>query len=228
MHRTTESWRPKTGYFIYGNQGKEFTWLVPVPQGEAEITYTHKGKTHNLKGSCYHDHNFGNENMANLINHWYWARAEIGPYNLIAAELISDKKYDNVPIVVFNVSKDGKTIADNGENVKLFRTYGNMQIAGERPVSDELMFVYEAENEEYKYEYTLVRKKNLMEVKIPDALITSKLKRRLAKIIIGFDGAYYRMSGTANLKVYKKKILIEEYTSEKAVWELMYFGEPYE
>ena len=166
--------------------------------------------------------------MANLINHWYWSRAEIGPYNLIAAELISDKKYDNIPVVVFNLSKDGKTVADNGENVKLYRTYGKMQTAGERPVSNELKFVYETENEDYRYEYTLKRKKNLMEVKILDALIQNKLKRGLAKLITGFNGAYYRMSGTANLKVYKKNILIEEYTSEKAVWELMYFGEPYE
>ncbi len=206
IKRTTESWRPKTGYFIYGNQGKEFAWVVPVPQGKAEITYTHKDKIYRSEGSCYHDHNFGNSNMPDVINHWYWSRAELGPYNLIAAELISDKKYDDIPIVVFNLSKDGKTVADNGENVKLYRTYGKMQTAGERPVSNELMFVYEAENEEYRYEYTLMRKKNLMEVKILDALVSNKLKRGLAKLITGFNGAYYRMSGTANLKVYKKNI----------------------
>lgn len=228
MQRTTESWRPETGHFIYGDEGNYFAWLVPVPKGEVEITYIYKGEAIHLKGSCYHDHNFGNENMANLINHWYWARAEIGPYNVIAAELISDKKYDNVPIVVFNLSKDRKTIADKGENVKLYRTYGKMQDAGGKPLNDELKFVYESENEDYKYEYTLVREKNLMEVKILDALISSRYKRMLAKLITGFDGAYYRMSGEANLKVYKKNILIEEYTSKKAVWELMYFGEPYE
>ncbi|MEA2041643.1 MAG: hypothetical protein U9N85_03725 [Bacteroidota bacterium] len=225
--RTTESWRPKTGFFIYGNSGKQFAWLVPVPQGKAEINYTYKGKTYNLKGSCYHDHNFGNANMAEVINHWYWSRAELGPYNLIAAELISHKKYDAVPIVVFNLSKDGKTTADEGLNVKLYRTYGEMQEAGERPVSDLLKFVYKAENEEYKYEYTLIREKNLMALKLFDALIPNTIKRKLATLITGLDPAYYRMSGKANLKVYKNDLLIEEYTSEKAIWELMYFGEPY-
>ncbi len=228
IKRTTESWRPKTGHFNYGNAGKYFAWVIPVPQGEAEITYTYKNETFNLKGSCYHDHNFGNENMANLINHWYWSRAEIGPYNLIAAELISDKKYDDVPVVVFNLSKDGKTVADEGLNVKLYRTYGKMQEAGERPVSDNLKFIYEAENEEFRYEYTLSREKNLMALKLFDALIPNKIKRKLAIFITGLDPAYYRMSGKANLKVYKNDVLIEEHTSKKAIWELMYFGEPYE
>jgi len=227
IKRTTESWRPKTGHFIYGNEGKEFAWLVPVPQGKAEITYTHKDKTYSSEGSCYHDHNFGNANMADVINHWYWARAEVGPYNVIASELISVKEYNSEPIIVFNISKDGKTIADEGLNVKLFRTYGLMNDAGERPVSNELKFIYEAENEDYRYEYTLIRKTNLMEVKILDALIHNKIKRKLATLITGLDPSYFRMSGTANLKVYKKDILIDEFTSKKAIWELMYFGEPY-
>lgn len=227
IKRTTESWRPKTGHFIYGNSGKEFAWLVPVPQGKTEITYTYKGKKYTSKGSCYHDHNFGNANMADVINHWYWSRAELGPYNVIAAELISVKKYNSEPIIVFNISKNGKTIADEGLNVKLFRTYGKMNIKGERPVSDNLKFIYEAKGENYKYEFTLQREKNLMEMKILDALISNKIKRKIAKLITGFDGAYYRMQGLANLKVYKKDCKVEDFSSKKAFWELMYFGEPY-
>ncbi len=228
IKRTTESWRPKTGHFIYGNSGKEFAWLVPVPQGKTEITYTYKGKTYTSKGSCYHDHNFGNANMADVINHWYWSRAELGPYSVIAAELISVKEYDSEPIIVFNISKKGKTLVDEGLNVKLYRTYGKMNSAGERPVSDELKFIYQSENEEYRYEYTLVEKNILMELKLLNALIHNKIKRKLATLITGLDPSYFRMLGTANLKVYKENILIEEHTSKKAFWELMYFGKPYE
>ena len=228
IKRTTESWRPKTGHIYYGTKGDYFAWLVPVPQGETEITYTYKGEEYHLKGSSYHDHNWGNKNMTKLINHWYWSRAEIGPYNLIAAELISDKKYDNVPVLVFNLSKEGKTIADEGLNVDLYRTYGDLKNVGGKPLSNKLKFIYKGESEDFSYEYTLERKKNLVEIKILDALISGKLKRRLAKLLSGFDGAYYRMLGTASLKVYKKDILIEEHTSNKAVWELMYFGKPYE
>jgi len=227
IQRTTESWRPKTGHFMYGNEGKYFAWLVPVPKGEADITYTYKGKTISSKASCYHDHNFGNEHMLKLINHWYWSRAEIGPYNLIAAELISDKEFDSEPVVVFNISKDGKTIADNGEDVKLLRSYGKMQAIAEKPLSDELKFIYESENSNIKYEYTLIREKSISEVKLLDAMVKSNFKRAMAKLLTSFDGAYFRLSGTANLKVYENNCLKEEYNSDKAVWELMYFGKIY-
>ncbi len=226
MHRTTESWRPETGHFIYGNSGKEFAWLVPVPKGKTEIAYSYEGKIYNLKGSCYHDHNFGNANMADVINHWYWSRSELGPYTIIAAELISVKKYNSEPIIVFCLAKDGKTLADDGEKVKLFRTYGKMQTAGERPVSKELKFIYE--DTEIKYEYTLTNENFLMAVKIFDALFSNKLKRKFASLISGLDPAYYRMTGTADLKIYKNDCKTEEYTSNKAIWELMYFGKPYE
>ncbi len=226
MHRTSESWRPKTGHFIYGNSGKEFAWLVPVPQGKANISYTYKGKSYKLQGSCYHDHNFGNANMADVINHWYWSRSELGPYTLIAAELISVKEYNSEPIIVYYLAKDGKTLADDGNKVKLYRTYGKMRKAGNRPVSSELKFIYEDGN--IKYEYTLHQEKFLMAMKIFDALISNKLKRKLAVLISGLNPAYYRMTGTANLKIYESNCKTEEYTSPKTVWELMYFGEPYD
>lgn len=225
MHRTTESWRPKTGHFIYGNSGKEFAWLVPVPKGKTEITYSYKGKIYNLRGSCYHDHNFGNANMAEVINHWYWSRSELGPYTIIAAELISVKKYNSEPIIVYCLAKDGKTIADNGNKVKLFRTYGKMQEAGKRPVSNELKFIFEDAGT--KYEYSLLQENFLMAVKIYDALFSNKIKRKLAAIISGLNPAYYRMTGKAKLKIYKNDCKTEEYTGNKAIWELMYFGEPY-
>lgn len=228
INRTSESWRPMTGIMSEKKSGDYFAWLVPVPKGETEITYTYEGKEYNLKGSCYHDHNFGNKNMVYFINHWYWSRSEIGPYTVIASESILTEKFDNFSSMVFNLSKDGRTIADNSGNVKLYRTYDKMQDAGGRPLSDDLKFIYESENEEYKYEYTLVRKKNLVEDKILGSEASTKFARGLVKLFIGFDGAYYRMSGTANLKVYKNKNLIEEHSSDKAIWELMYFGEPYE
>lgn len=227
MHGTTESWRPETGFFIYGNSGKQFAWLVPVPQGKSEINYTYKNKTYKLKGSCYHDHNFGNANMAEVINHWYWSRAEIGPYNIIAAELISVKKYNNEPIIVFCLSKNGKTVADEGKKVKLFRTYGKMQKNDYRPVSNELKFIYTDVKKNIKYEYTLIREKNLMAIKIFDALFSNKIKKALAKLISGTDPAYYRMSGKANIKTYKNDCKTEEFSSNKAIWELMFFGKPY-
>jgi hypothetical protein len=45
-----------------------------------------------------------------LFNHWYWSRAEIGPYNVIASEMIAEKEFNNESTIVFNVSKTGKQL----------------------------------------------------------------------------------------------------------------------
>jgi hypothetical protein len=41
-----------------------------------------------------------------LFNHWYWSRAEIGPYNVNLNDC--RKEFNNESTIVFNVSKDGK------------------------------------------------------------------------------------------------------------------------
>lgn len=225
IQRETESWRPQTGHFYYGDKGDYFAWVVPVPNGHAKVNYTYKGESVTAGGSCYHDHNWGNKNMADLMNHWYWSRAQIGPYTVIAAELIGEKDYNNSSVVVFNLSKDGKTVVDDGNNVRLLRSYGKIQAIGKKPISDELMFIYECEDEEYAYVYTLTKEKNIEETKILDKIGSMpKIQIMLIELFTGFDGAYYRMVGTANLKVYKNGSLVEEYTNTEAIWELMFFG----
>ncbi|MCG1037575.1 hypothetical protein [Polaribacter sargassicola] len=154
IKRTTQSWRPKTGHMVFGeDESKEFNWVVPVPQGEIELEYNYKGSETKTAGSVYHDHNWGYISMLEIFNHWYWARAEVGPYTIIASEMISEKEFNNDNIIVFNISKDGKTVADN-------------------------------------------------------------------------DPAYFRFTGKVEIKVYKSDELIEKYSSNKAVWELMCFGDP--
>ena len=219
--RLAQSWRPATGHLIFGDQGKEFAWLVPIPKGKTEITYTYKNKTYKSQGFCYHDHNFGNVNFAFIINHWYWSRAEIGPYTIISAEIISNQKYNNVASQVFYISKQGKTLADDGEKMKLYRTYGKMDKTASKPINDELKFIYE--NKTIRYEYTLKRKQTIVATK----LIKGKIKQTLTKLLTGFDGTYYRFTGDANLQVYVNGNKTEEYTTSKAVWELMYFRLPF-
>lgn len=229
IRRTTKSWRPATGHIYFGEEKKDyFAWLVPVPKGEAEIEYTLKksNKDVKIKGSCYHDHNWGNKNTSKLFNHWYWSRAEIGPYTLIASEMISEKEYNKENVVVFNISKDGKTLADDGSKVKMYQTYGKMHPKLHKDVSDDLIFIYDSPDDPYRYEYYLYRERSLVEIELLATAIKSKFLLCLAKLFTKFDGAYFRMIGKAKIKVYKNDQLIETHESSKAVWELMYFGKP--
>ena len=227
IKRTTQSWRPKTGHMVFGaDESKEFNWVVPVPQGEMEIEYDYKGVTTKTVGSAYHDHNWGNFSMMKIFNHWYWSRAEIGPYNVIASEMISEKEFNNDNIITFNISKDGETVVDDGELVTLYRTYGKEHPTLKKDVSDDLIFVYNDPQTEYRYEYSLFREKTIVEVDLISASVGNGLKFKLAKMLTSIDPAYFRFTGKAEIRVYKSGKLIEKHTSNKAVWELMYFGDP--
>lgn len=227
IKRTTQSWRPKTGHMVFGvDESKEFNWVVPVPQGEIEINYNYKGSEAKTSGSVYHDHNWGNISMIELFNHWYWSRAEIGPYTVIASEMISEKEFNNDNIIVFNISKGGETVADNGELVTLYRTYGKMHPKLGKDVSDDLIFAYEDPQSGYRYEYSLFRENSIVEADLMSASLGTGFKYRLAKMLTSKDPAYFRFTGKAEIKVYKSDKLIEKYSSNKAVWELMYFGDP--
>jgi hypothetical protein len=225
VERTTESWRPKTGHIVFGADKTDyFAWVVSVPQGKTEIEYTYRNEKTTAKGSCYHDHNWGNKSILKAFNHWYWSRAEIGPYNVIASEMIAEKEYDSQNIVVFNVSKDGKTVVDDGSKVTMYQTYGKIHPTLKKDVSDDIVFIYDNPNDIFRYEYYLYREKNLLEVDLLEASIESKFKRRLARLLTDFDGAYFRMTGRAEIRVFKDNVLIETHKSSTAVWELMYFG----
>ncbi len=228
IKRTTESWRPKTGYMEFGeNTDEYFAWLVAVPGGLVEMEYTYAGNKHEAKGTCYHDHNWGNKNLVELFNHWYWTRTHIGPYTVIASEMITEDEYNNESIVVYDLSKNGKTIADNDDLVKAYRTHGKMHPKLDKDISDNLLFVYEDPKTNYRYEYSLSRKKTIVETDLLlNALGSKNLKYRLIRCLTGFDGAYFRFTGTSSIKVYEKDKLIESYSGDEAIWELMYFGKP--
>ncbi len=74
------AWRPETGYWLFGEEGEHhFAWLPSVPQGKVEATYRVGGTSRTATGVGYHDHNWGNAPMLDLMHHWYWARGAAGP-----------------------------------------------------------------------------------------------------------------------------------------------------
>ena len=73
LHGTTPAWRPATGHsvFVEGERSRYFAWLPAVPRGVVTGTLTTAGVTHTLDGSGYHDHNWGDAPMLELMHDWY-------------------------------------------------------------------------------------------------------------------------------------------------------------
>lgn len=219
LERQTMSWRPDTGYMYFGDEGDYFAWVVAVPQGHAKVNYTYQGKQTSTEGSAYHDHNWGNKMLTELINHWYWQRTELGPYTIIAAEIIAEEKYGYNSLLVYNLSKDGELVTDDNTKVKLLRLYAVPDETTGKPVSNELLFLYDDGTD--KYELKLIVEKHLLDT----FLIQNEAGQKLVKFLTGFDGAYSRFSGTADFIHYNDKKEVESYSDDSSVWELMYFGD---
>ncbi len=225
--RTTESWRGDTGHQFFGEKRDVFgAWLVPVPQGRVKAQIAYKGKDEVLEGSCYHDHNWGNVNMMEVRNHWYWARTELGPYTVVIADMVAHENYGYASTFNFFLARDGKTVADDRDKVDGYRSQPRMQTDFGKPMSDNLKYVYGNLEDEVSYILTLKRENTISALDLLSKAIHNRYILSIFKLFTGLNSAYYRLTGEARLDVFNKGKLIESHISDKAVWELMFFGDP--
>jgi len=89
LHGTVAPWRPASGVVADGDSF--FAWLAAVPEGLVTGTLTVDGTTREVRGSGYHDHNWGNISPAALMDSWWWGRATVGGHTVIVSELRASK-----------------------------------------------------------------------------------------------------------------------------------------
>ncbi|MGG7465767.1 lipocalin-like domain-containing protein [Plantibacter sp. YIM 135347] len=216
---TVPSWRPETGYMLFGeDRAKEFSWLPSVPQGRVEATYSIDGESHTTSGVGYHDHNWGNVGLMDIVHDWYWARGEAGPYTVIASYITAHERYGYEAIPIFMLAKDGVIIADDSHEVT-FATDGvyTDEHTG-KPVARVTSYTYDDGTDRYVVSFT--RERDLARDRMIDGVTGLK---RLAAKAVRFDGAYLRFTGPCSVQHFRGDALVDEY-SQPAIWELMYFG----
>lgn len=105
---TSSAWRPETGYFGFGDNDETFfTWLCVVPRGEMFGTVTYEGVQYPVKGTGYHDHQWGNKSGAFLWNHWIWARQHMKDYSILLFDMVAQKQYgyERFPLMLIQDTK---------------------------------------------------------------------------------------------------------------------------
>jgi hypothetical protein len=211
-------WRPKTGHFLFEeDEHLFFAWLPSVPQGKVTATITVGGETVEVTGTGYHDHNWGNCSMLKVIDNWYWGRAQLGPYTVIACLVTGAERYGLAAFPIFLLAKDGQVIADDDALVSFVESEVHIDEGTGKPVGDVLTYTYAGEVD---FRVTWERKETIFRAQFIDAL--HGLQHFLARMI-GFDGAYLRFTGTITLEKLEDGQVVETETNE-AIWEEMYFG----
>jgi hypothetical protein len=212
-------WRPGTGYMLYGRKRDlEFGWLPAVPQGTVTASYRIGDETHTTRGIGYHDHNWGNVALTEVINDWYWARGRAGPYSVIASYVTAHKKYDYAPVTLFMLAKDGKVVVDDGTRTRFEADGYYVDPLTRKPVANVTRYRYSGDGETYVVTFT--RHSDLTRTRMIDSVHGFK---KIAAELVHFDGAYLRFSGELRVQHIVDGRCVEEHT-DTAIWELMYFG----
>ncbi|MDP9223775.1 MAG: hydroxyneurosporene dehydrogenase [Actinomycetota bacterium] len=214
------AWRPETGYMLFGpDRKREFSWLPSVPQGKVTALYSIGDERHESAGTGYHDHNWGNVGLMEIIHDWYWARGQAGPYSVIASYITAHEKYDYAAIPVFMLARDGVLIGDDPSKLKFERLGGFTDTTTGKPVANITRYTYESDGEEYVVTFT--RHRDLAHVRMIENLHGLK---RAAATLVRFDGAYLRFSGEIRVEHSRAGEILDQYVTEDAIWELMYLG----
>jgi hypothetical protein len=214
------AWRPRSGHSYFGVEGREklFAWLPAVPHGLANVRYSIGKEEYRASGSGYHDHNWGDVPMQTLMHNWYWARASVGPYTVIASYITAIEAYGYETQIVYMLAKDGKIIADDDAKVTFERDRIAIDGKTGKPVADVTRYTYH--DADTRYVVSFEREETILQAIFTDRM---PLLKRIAARLIGFDGAYHRFTGKVTIEKFERGLRVERF-DDRAIWELMYFG----
>ena len=214
------AWRPRSGHSYFGVEGREklFAWLPAVPHGLANVRYSIGKEEYRASGSGYHDHNWGDVPMQTLMHNWYWARASVGPYTVIASYITAIEAYGYETQIVYMLAKDGKIIADDDAKVSFERDRIAIDGKTGKPVADVTRYSYH--DADTRYVVSFEREETILQAIFTDRM---PLLKRIAARLIGFDGAYHRFTGKVTIEKFERGLRVERF-DDRAIWELMYFG----
>jgi hypothetical protein len=141
------------------------------------------GQAHAVRGTGYHDHNWGNVALPAVMHHWYWGRAHVGEYTLIFVEQIALKKYASTRLPVFLLAKGDEILA---EDARFLSMQGREFIRhpGGRSYPQELDFTWERGGE--RVQLALREQKLIEGVSLLFALPPAR--RQIARL---FTNPYY-------------------------------------
>lgn len=219
MESALPMWRPDTGHWYFGDKQEDFfAWIVAQPSSNITATLIMDGVTTELNGTGYHDHNWGNVPMNEVINHWYWGRAKVGEYNIIASDIITEKKTGFTRLPVIMIAKNGVILEDNQKLTTVIR-----KDTIEHPITgkfyDNSITWVQKSNDGAVYKVEMIRHRDIVSASLLE--VVSPLKRTIAKMI-GMNPTYTRSLGEVILTIEKDGK--SQQLKQEGLWEQMFFG----
>ena len=93
-------WTLGSGELLFGSlqYPRVFGWAVPQPRAEVTGTIAYPGAEVEVKGTGYHDHNWGNLVMPLYVSHWHWGRIYHEEVTVVFADVATRRRCGGVHI----------------------------------------------------------------------------------------------------------------------------------
>lgn len=207
-------WRPAASKNYY-DEGltRYFGWLPSIPFGIVEGNLAYEGQSRAVRGTGYHDHNWGNVALNDVLSHWFWGRAHLGEYTLIFAQMVATKAFDHQLLPVFMLAKGGEILIGESRPLTL-RTAQEQTHPGGKKYPRQLDFEWQTEAGRV---HLALRQPRVIEA--ASLLITLPAwKRRLARLLV--NPYYFRFDADLDLTIDLKEAHATEHG--RVLYELMY------
>ena len=156
--------------------------------------------------------------MNTVLNHWYWGRARIGDYTVIACDLIAEKAYGYTRLPVFMIARDGAIITDDQERTVITRADTHQHpITGK--FMDDLLTYEQPIDKSNGFTVTFERKRDIIATSL---LVQLPPIEQFFGRLVGMNPTYVRILGDVTLVVESDG---EKTTyANQGLWEQMFFG----
>lgn len=205
-------WRPGTGNAYFGDLEHYFAWLPAIPYGNVEGTIAYDGQTHTVQGTDYHDHNWGNVGLNEVMDHWYWGRAHLGEYTLIFVEQIAAARFGHTRMPVFMLAKGDQIVISESQPLTMQARNFISHVDG-RGYPQEVDFKWSANSDSI---HLRLRQPKLIESGSLLALLP-RWQQRLARLFA--NPYYFRFNADLELEIHSGNI--QKVERGAALYEIM-------
>jgi len=147
--------RPSPEGKAYFNSKERFmAWVVLQPLAHVEGTLTAKGRTWNISGIGYHDHNWSNIPLIDYLTNWSWGRINDERFTIIFAEINTNERFNNLCMKTLTICNENTIIYATSESPKWSLGKSVFRVDPLTKVRYPEAYSLEADNEELSLDFS--------------------------------------------------------------------------
>lgn len=209
-----------TAYVALGENDEFYYTDMSIPKNKVTGTVTVDGKTYEVTGFGYHDHQWMNISPMAAYHHWLWGRLYAGEYTLVIYDFIAAERFGFTRIPILGIlNGNGDVIFDNTQPVQCeIELYRQPEIQKDFPKKSKYTFNDHGKQVKLDIEW-------IDEIEVRNMYGKAGEQEKAAYDKAGIMPAYMRYYAKADLTITEEgKQTIHE--TGDMIYEFAYFGKP--